>query len=42
MEALDAVSSTAGSWADADQLGAALADPEARQAARQYLERRNP
>jgi enoyl-CoA hydratase/carnithine racemase len=41
MQALDAVSSTAGSWADADQLGAALADPEARRAAREYLERRS-
>ncbi|HRE01932.1 MAG TPA: enoyl-CoA hydratase/isomerase family protein, partial [Ilumatobacteraceae bacterium] len=36
-EALDAMATTAGSWADADQLGAALRDPEARAAARTYL-----
>lgn len=38
-EALDAVSTTAGSWADADLLGAAVRDPEARAAAHDYLER---
>ncbi len=38
-EALDAMSSTAGAWADADLLGAAMRDPEAREAARQYLAR---
>lgn len=32
--------STAGAWADADQLGAAMRDPEARAAARDYLARR--
>jgi enoyl-CoA hydratase/carnithine racemase len=36
-EALEDVASTAGSWADADQLGAAMRDPEARAAARAYL-----
>jgi enoyl-CoA hydratase/carnithine racemase len=36
-EALEDVASTAGSWADADLLGAAMRDPEARQAARDYL-----
>lgn len=36
-EALDAMATTAGSWADADQLGAAMRDPEARAAARDYL-----
>ncbi len=39
-EAAENVASTAGSWADADLLGAAMADPEARQAARDYLARR--
>jgi len=34
---LEDVASTAGSWADADLLGAAMRDPEARQAARDYL-----
>ena len=38
--ALEDVASTVGAWADADQLGAALADPEARAAAREYLARR--
>ncbi|MCH9839351.1 enoyl-CoA hydratase/isomerase family protein [bacterium] len=38
--ALENVASTAGAWADADQLGAALGDPEARVAARDYLSRR--
>lgn len=37
IEALDEVASTRGSWADADLLGAAMADPEARDAARAYL-----
>ena len=37
-EAIEAVSSTAGSWADADLLGAALRDPDARAAGRAYLE----
>ena len=36
-EALDAVSSAAGAWADADLLGAALRDPQARAAAASYL-----
>lgn len=36
-EALEDVASTAGAWADADLLGAAMRDPEARQAARDYL-----
>jgi enoyl-CoA hydratase/carnithine racemase len=35
--ALEDVASTAGSWADADQLGAAMRDPHARAAARAYL-----
>jgi enoyl-CoA hydratase/carnithine racemase len=39
--ALENVASTTGAWADADQLGAALGDPEARAAARDYLSRRN-
>ncbi len=38
--ALEDVASTAGAWADADQLGAAMRDPEARAAARDYLNRR--
>ncbi len=40
MEALDAVASTSGSWADADLLGAAMRDEEARAAARAYLDSR--
>ncbi len=36
-QALEDMASTAGSWADADQLGAAMRDPEARAAARTYL-----
>ncbi len=36
-QALDEMASTAGSWADADQLGAAMRDPDARAAARAYL-----
>ncbi|MFN3256121.1 MAG: enoyl-CoA hydratase/isomerase family protein [Ilumatobacter sp.] len=36
-EALENVASTVGAWADADLLGAALSDPEARAAARAYL-----
>ena len=36
-QALDDMASSAGSWADADQLGAAMRDPEARAAARAYL-----
>ena len=40
MEALDAMSSTSGSWADATLLAAALHDPEARAAARAYLANR--
>lgn len=39
-EALENVASTAGSWADADLLGAAMGDSEARAAAREYLARR--
>ena len=35
--ALENVASTAGAWADADQLGAAMRDPEARAAARASL-----
>jgi enoyl-CoA hydratase/carnithine racemase len=38
---LENIASTAGSWADTDQLGAALADPEARAAARAYMESRS-
>ena len=38
--ALDDMASTVGAWADADQLGAAMRDPEARAAARDYLARR--
>ena len=38
--ALENVASTSGAWADADQLGAALGNPEARAAARDYLARR--
>lgn len=40
-EALENVASTVGAWADADLLGAALSDPEARAAARAYLESRS-
>jgi enoyl-CoA hydratase/carnithine racemase len=36
-EALEQMASTQGAWADAIALGAALADPEARAAAREYL-----
>ena len=36
-EALEDVASTVGAWADADLLGAAMRDPEARQAARDDL-----
>jgi enoyl-CoA hydratase/carnithine racemase len=36
-EALENVASTVGAWADADLLGAAMRDPEARAAARAYL-----
>ena len=36
-EALEDMAPTVGAWADADQLGAAMGDPEARQAARDYL-----
>ena len=39
-EALEDMASTVGAWADADLLGAALADPEARAAARAYLANR--
>ena len=39
-QALEDMASTAGSWADADQLGAAMRDPEARAAARAYLANR--
>ncbi|WP_040493639.1 enoyl-CoA hydratase/isomerase family protein [Ilumatobacter nonamiensis] len=39
--ALENVASTTGAWADADLLGAALSDPEARSAARDYLARRS-
>ena len=38
--ALENMASTTGAWADADQLGAAMRDPEARAAAREYLARR--
>lgn len=37
IEALDSMATTAGSWADADLLGAAMRDPDARAAARDYL-----
>lgn len=40
-EALEAMASTVGAWADADQLGTALRDPDARAAAREYLASRN-
>ena len=40
-EALDAMSSTSGSWADADLLSNAVRDPEARAAAQAYLARRS-
>jgi enoyl-CoA hydratase len=36
-EALENMASTTGAWADATQLAAALADPEARAIAREYL-----
>ncbi|HYN31493.1 MAG TPA: enoyl-CoA hydratase/isomerase family protein [Ilumatobacteraceae bacterium] len=36
-EALEDLASTVGAWADADLLGAAMRDPEARAAARDYL-----
>lgn len=39
-EALENVASTTGAWADAIMLGAALRDPEARAAAKAYLEAR--
>lgn len=39
-EALDEMASTRGAWADAALMDAALADPEAREAARRYLESR--
>lgn len=39
-EALEDVAPTVGAWADADLLGAAMNDPEARAAARAYLDRR--
>ena len=35
--ALENVATTVGAWSDADLLGAAMADPEARDAARRYL-----
>lgn len=38
---LESLASTAGAWADADQLRTALGDPEARAAAREYLKRRH-
>jgi len=38
--ALDGMATTTGSWADTDLLGAAMADSEARTAAREYLARR--
>ena len=40
-EALEDVAPTVGAWADADLLGAAMRDPEARQAARDYLASRS-
>jgi enoyl-CoA hydratase/carnithine racemase len=40
-EALDDLASTRGAWADADLLGAAQRDPEARAVARAYLDRRS-
>ena len=39
-EALENVASTTGAWADAIMLGAALRDPDARAAAKQYLDAR--
>ncbi len=41
IEALEDVAPTVGAWADADLLGAAMADPEARAAARAYLASRS-
>jgi len=38
--ALENVATTVGAWSDADLLGAAMADPEARDAARRYLANR--
>jgi len=38
---LENVASTTGAWADADLLGAAMHDPEARAAAREYLAQRS-
>ena len=35
--ALENVATTVGAWSDADLLGAAMADPDAREAARRYL-----
>ncbi len=40
--ALDNVATTVGAWSDADLLGAAMADPEARAAARRYLASKQP
>jgi enoyl-CoA hydratase/carnithine racemase len=40
-EALEDVAPTVGAWADADLLGAAMADPEARRAAQEYLASRS-
>jgi enoyl-CoA hydratase/carnithine racemase len=40
-EALEAMTSTTGAWADADLLTNALRDPEARAAAQAYLDRRS-
>ncbi len=39
-EALENVASTVGAWADADLLGAAMADPDARAAVQEYLRSR--
>jgi len=40
-EALEDMASTTGAWAETDLLGAALRDPAAREAAQQYLARRD-
>jgi enoyl-CoA hydratase/carnithine racemase len=40
--ALENVATTIGAWSDADVLGAAMNDPEARAAARRYLAERTP
>ena len=38
---LENMAATGGAWSDADLLGAAMADPEAKDAARRYLASRS-